>query len=65
MIEYPAMIYKSPRNNVFIANCLMKNLVGFGKTEAAALSNLKDSLEGFSESAEVILRPMYGFQIAQ
>lgn len=65
MIEYPAMIYKSPRNNVFIANCLVKNLVGFGKTELDALNNLKESLEGASGKDEIVLKPMYGLQIAQ
>jgi len=65
MIEYPAMIYKSPRNNVYIANCFIKNLVGFGKTETAALNNLKESLENISDKCEVVLKPMYGFKIAQ
>ena len=32
-VEYPALIYKNNKNNLFIANCLIKNLVGMGKTE--------------------------------
>jgi len=65
MIEYPAMIYKSHRNNVYVANCMVKNLVGFGKTESDALNNLKESLENIGDKSEVVLRPMYGLQIAQ
>ena len=30
-IEYPALIYKSRKNHVFVANCIMKKLVGYGK----------------------------------
>ena len=63
-MEYPAMIYKSHRNNVYVANCFSKNLVGFGKTEEDALSNLKDSLENLT-NCEVILRPTYGLLMAQ
>ena len=65
MTEYPAMIYKSNRNNVFVANCLVKNLVGFGKTETDALNNLKESLEGLGGKCEITLKPMYGLQINQ
>lgn len=61
--EYPAMIYKSHRNNVFVANCIIKNLIGFGKTEEDALENLKDSLQSMTKS-EVVVTPMYGL-IAQ
>lgn len=59
------MIYKNHRNNVFIANCMVKNLVGFGKTEEAALNNLKESLQGVSQKCEVVVKPMYGISIAQ
>lgn len=62
--EYPAMIYKSHRNNVFVANCIIKNLIGFGKTEEDALDNLKDSLQSMTKN-EVVVTPMYGFSIAQ
>ena len=65
MTEYPAMIYKSNRNNVFVANCLVKNLVGFGKTETDALNNLKESLENLGGKTEITLKPMYGLQINQ
>lgn len=62
--EYPAMVYKSHRNNVFVANCIIKNLIGFGKTEEDALENLKESLQGMTKD-EVVVTPMYGFSIAQ
>lgn len=45
MIEYPAMIYKNDRTKTFVANCMMKNLFGFGKTEQDALENLKSSIK--------------------
>ena len=64
-IEYPAMIYKNNRNNVFIANCIIKNLIGFGKTEEDALNNLKESLQSMTKSNEVVVKPMYGLSIAQ
>lgn len=64
-IEYPAMIYKTNRNRVFVANCIIKNLLGFGKTEEDALNNLKDSLQNQNKECEVIVKPMYGFSIAQ
>lgn len=64
-IEYPAMIYKNNRNKVYVANCLVKNIIGFGKTEADALANLKDSLQSTTDKLEVIVTPMYGLSIAQ
>ena len=45
MKEYQAMIYKNYRNKTFIANCLMNNLMGYGKTEAEAVENLRNSLQ--------------------
>lgn len=64
-IEYPAMIYKNERSKVFIANCIVKNIIGFGKTEQDALNNLKESLKTNDSKEEVVITPMYGFQIAQ
>ena len=64
MIEYPAMIYKSNRNNVFVANCIVKNLIGFGKTEEAALSNLRESLQSLCKKCEFVVKPIHGFSIA-
>lgn len=65
IIEYPAMIYKSNRNKVYVANCLVKNIIGFGKTEEDALANLKESLQGTTDKFEVAVIPMYGLSIAQ
>ena len=60
--EYPAMIYKNSRTNVFCASCIQKNLKGFGKTEEDALSNLKESFSE-PEKAKLVLKPCYGFSI--
>lgn len=65
IIEYPAMIYKNNRNRVFVANCIVKNIVGFGKTEEDALANLKESLQSINSKYEVLIKPMYGLSIAQ
>lgn len=60
MVEYPAMIYKNGRSRTYVANCIVKNLVGFGKTEADALNNLKESLQNFTKTAEISVKPIYG-----
>lgn len=65
MIEYPAMIYKTNRNRTYIANCVIKNLIGFGKTEEDALNNLRESLQNQNNNDEVKIKPIYGFSIAQ
>lgn len=65
MIEYPAMIYKSNRNRVYVANCVEKHIVGFGKTEEDALNNLKESLQNMVRGDEISLKPFYGFLKAQ
>lgn len=63
MNEYIALIYKNSRTKGFIANCMMKNLLGFGKTEEEAIYNLKISLEKFG-SVEVEIKPMYKLSLA-
>lgn len=65
MIEYPVMVYKSTRNNVYVANCIIKNLIGFGKTELDAIENLKNSLENISKGSKVKIKPLYGLSLAQ
>lgn len=65
MVEYPAMIYKTNRNRTYVANCITKNLIGFGKTEEEALSNLKVSLQNLTDTVDVSLRPVYGFSMVQ
>lgn len=64
MTEYPAMIYKINRNKTFIANCIIKNIIGFGKTEEDAIKNLKESLES-SAGSDFRIKPVYGFLMAQ
>lgn len=67
MIEYPAMIYKTNRNRTFIANCIVKNLVGFGKTEEDAINNLKESIKKVknpliekTDLTDINIKPIYG-----
>lgn len=55
-VEYPAMVYK--KNNTYIANCIMHNLIGFGKTELDAVENLQKSMNEVLESYDVIIKPM-------
>lgn len=63
MIEYSAMIYKTNRNKTFMANCISKNLTGFGKTEEDAINNLKKSLQIFNSKDEINIKPVYRFSI--
>lgn len=65
MIEYPAMVYRNKRNNVYVANCIIKNIVGFGKTQQDALNNLKESLQSNDEKNEIVIKPFYGSLMAQ
>lgn len=64
MVEYPAMIYKNGRNKIYMANCISKNIIGFGKTEEAALTNLKASLQSLTKN-EICVKPVYGISITQ
>ena len=56
MVEYPAMVYK--KNNTYIANCIMHNLIGFGRTEIDAIENLQKSMNEVLEAYDVIIKPM-------
>jgi len=58
IIEYPAMVYKNRRNNAYIANCIMFNLIGMGKTEADAIANLEKSMKDVLKEYEIIIKPM-------
>jgi predicted RNase H-like HicB family nuclease len=65
-VEYPAMVYKNNRNRVFVANCYMKNMVGFGKTENDAINNLKSTLQkGLEEQCNIIIKPTSNLLSAQ
>lgn len=61
MMEYPAMIYKNGRNRGFVANCVVNNLVGFGKTEEDAINNLKQSLQSLTKLCDINVKPLHGF----
>jgi len=60
-IQYPALIYKSKNNNVFIANCIIKNLIGYGKTEKDAVCNLEKILNNLNKEYPVKIKPVYQF----
>ncbi len=58
-IEYPALVYKSDKNNVFVANCICKKLIGFGKTEQDALINLEKLLNESDSDYPVKVTPKH------
>ncbi|MFA6925360.1 MAG: hypothetical protein WC223_14035 [Bacteroidales bacterium] len=58
-LEYSAVVYKNRKNNAFIANCMMFNLIGYGKTEKDAISNLENSIKETLEEYNVIIKPMH------
>ena len=60
-IQYPALIYKNPHNNVFVANCIIKNLIGYGHSEEAAISNLEEVLNRLHNDYPVRIKPVYKF----
>ena len=65
MIEYPAMIYKNSRSKTYVANCMVKNLVGFGKSEEDAIKNLVESLQNSEHCSDICITPIYGLPMAQ
>lgn len=60
-IQYPALIYKSRKNNIFIANCIIKNLIGYGHSEEDAIANLEMVLNKNSTDYPVTVKPVYKF----
>lgn len=60
-VQYPALIYKSKKNNVFVANCIIKKLIGYGHSEEAAVSNLVRILERENTDFPVKVKPVYKF----
>lgn len=60
-IQYPALIYKNHNSNVFVANCIMKKLVGFGHSEQDAISNLEKILNKGNADFPVTVKPVYQF----
>ncbi len=65
IIEYPALIYQGNRNNVFIANCIMKNLVGYGHSEEDAIENLEKALSEAHAEYIVKVKPVTGLLLNQ
>ena len=62
IIEYPALIYKG-KNNTYIANCITKKIVSYGKSEQTALKNLENILSVESNEFLIKVKPMYGIQL--
>ena len=60
-IQYPALIYKIKSNKIFVANCIIKKLVGYGKTEKAAILNLESVLNSLNNEYPVTVKPVYKF----
>lgn len=60
-IIYPALIYKSKKNNIFVANCIIKKLIGYGHSEYDAVKNLEYVLNGQSSDYPVKIKPVYSF----
>ena len=56
-IEYPAFIYC--KNNVYIANCIVFNLISIGKTEFEAVKNLENSMGQVLIEYNISIRPVY------
>lgn len=65
IIEYPALVYQGNRNNVFIANCIMKNLVGYGHSEEDAIVNLERALNDANTEYIAKVKPIAGLQLNQ
>lgn len=65
IIEYPALVYQGNRNNVFIANCIMKNLVGYGHSKEDAIENLEKALNELSAEYVAKVKPIHGFLLSK
>lgn len=60
-LQYPALIYKSTKSNIFVANCIIKKLIGYGKSEQDAISNLERILERENSDFPIKVKPVYKF----
>ncbi len=60
VLEYPALVYKS-KNNTYIANCIIKKMVGYGKSEYIAVKNLENILNRNKTDFAVKVKPVYKF----
>jgi len=62
VLEYPALITKS-KKNVYVANCIMKNIICYGKTENQAIENLEKILYNSQKEYEVRVKPLYNYSV--
>ena len=60
-ILYPAIVYKNNKSNVFIANCIIKKLVGYGRSEYDAINNLERMMNKNNSEFPVKIKPVYNF----
>lgn len=60
-VLYPALVYKNTKNNVFVANCIIKKLIGYGHSEQEAINNLETILNISSKEYPVKVKPVYQF----
>lgn len=58
-IEYPVLIYRDNRGYGFLANCFIKNIIAFGKTELQAIKNIETTLKELTEDYYVRVKPIY------
>ncbi len=58
-IEYPVVIYKNKKSNGFFANCIIKNLMAFGKTEKDAINNITTTLNDMEKEHFIRIKPIY------
>lgn len=65
IIEYPALVYQGNRNNIFIANCIMKNIVGYGHSVEDAVENLEKALNDLNSEYIAKVKPIQGLQLFQ
>ena len=59
ILEYPALIYKNKKNDTYVANCITKKLVGYGKSESLAIKNLEKILNSKKTDFPVRVKPVY------
>lgn len=60
-VHYPALIYKNEKSKVFVANCIIKKLVGYGRTECDAIASLEKMFNSTSPDYPVKIKPVYQF----
>lgn len=60
-VLYPALIYKNEKSKVFVANCIIKKLIGYGHTENDAICSLERMLNKADSDYPVKIKPVYKF----